>query len=127
MGSKIRRNDFCRVCGGKSLEKVISLGKTPPANAFLKKEELGQKEDFFPLKVFFCKNCSFAQLIDIVSPELLFKNYVYVSSTSPSFVSHFKELSKTAISKLNLKQGTLVVDIGSNDGILLRPFKEKGM
>lgn len=127
MGPKIKRNDFCRVCKRKNLEKVISLGKTPPANAFLKKKDLLVKEDFFPLEVFFCKDCGFVQLIDAVSHELLFRNYVYVSSTSPAFVSHFKELAEKTIFKLKLKQNSLVVDIGSNDGILLHPFKEKGM
>jgi len=67
------------------------------------------------------------QLIDIVSPKLLFKNYVYVSSTSPTFIQHFKELASYLKEKFNLASDSLIVDIGSNDGILLRPFKELGM
>ena len=120
------RND-CRVCKSKNLEKVISLGDQPPANAFLKKEDLDKNEPFFPLECHFCKNCSFVQLSDIVDPELLFKDYVYVSSTSNVFVQHFKELAEKVTKKFNLQKNSLVVDIGSNDGILLRPFKEKGM
>ena len=124
---QIKKNSNCRVCRHSNLQKVISLGSMPPANAFLKKEELDAKEQSFPLEVYFCKSCGFVQLVDIVDPELLFRNYVYVSSTSPVFVQHFRELAGKTINKLNLQKNSLVVDIGSNDGILLRPFKELGM
>ena len=122
----IQRKD-CRVCKGTRLEKVISLGMQPPANSFLRKEELSGKEHKFPLEVYFCHDCGFSQLIDVVSPELLFKNYVYVSSTSPVFIAHFRELAERLIEKFSLAKNSLIVDLGSNDGILLRPFKEKGM
>src|SRR3989344_1881203 len=123
----IKKNSNCRSCKGNNLQKVISLGSMPPANAFLKKEELNSKEASFPLEVYFCKNCGFVQLVDIVDPELLFRNYVYVSSTSPVFVQHFKELAHRIIDNFKLPKNSLVIDIGSNDGILLRPFKEMGM
>lgn len=122
-----RKRANCRVCGHGNLNKVISLGSMPPANAFLKKEELKAKEPSFPLEVYFCNNCAFVQLIDIVDPELLFRNYVYVSSTSPVFVEHFKELANNITARFNLQKDSLVVDVGSNDGILLKPFKELGM
>src|SRR3989338_9805223 len=123
----IKKNSNCRSCKGNNLQKVISLGSMPPANAFLKKEELNSKEASFPLEVYFCKNCGFVQLVDIVDPELLFRNYVYVSSTSPVFIQHFKELAHRIIENFKLPKNSLVIDIGSNDGILLRPFKDKGM
>lgn len=123
----IKEKKICRVCNGKNLKKVLSLGSTPPANAFLKKEELNNKEDFFPLELNFCKDCTFVQLTHTVSPELLFKNYVYVSSTSPVFIAHFQDLADKVIKRFKLPKNSLVVDIGSNDGILLRPFKEQGM
>jgi nucleoside-diphosphate-sugar epimerase len=106
---------------------VLSLGSTPPANAFLKNGEIGKPEQFFPLDLYFCKHCSFVQLLDIVSPELLFRNYVYLSSVSTSFVAHFEELAETICNRFNLSAGSLIADIGSNDGILLRPLKERGM
>ncbi|MBI2144005.1 NAD-dependent epimerase/dehydratase family protein [Candidatus Woesearchaeota archaeon] len=115
----------CRVCAGKSLQKVLSLGSTPPANAFLKSPK--DAEQFFPLELSFCNGCGFVQLANVVSPELLFRDYVYVSSTSPVFVQHFKDLSSLIIKRFSLQHGSLVVDVGSNDGILLRPFKEAGM
>ncbi|MBP9732115.1 MAG: NAD-dependent epimerase/dehydratase family protein [Candidatus Magasanikbacteria bacterium] len=118
----------CRVCASDKLEKVLSLGSTPPANAFLKKEDLTLgNEQSFPLELFFCKDCSFVQLGHVVSPDLLFHDYVYVSSTSPVFVSHFQSFSREMVEKFKLTADSLVVDIGSNDGILLRPYKEQGM
>ena len=122
-----KKNNLCRVCRSKGLKKVISLGNMPPANAFLKKEELAKKENSFPLECYYCSNCSFVQLVDVVDPELLFRDYVYVSSTSKVFVGHFNELAVNVCDKFNLPENSLVVDVGSNDGILLKPFKARGM
>ncbi|MBI2653765.1 NAD-dependent epimerase/dehydratase family protein [Candidatus Woesearchaeota archaeon] len=127
MQELIKKNKSCRICKSMQLQKVISLGSMPPANAFLKKEELSKTENIFPLEVYFCNDCGFVQLVDVVNPELLFRNYVYVSSTSPVFVNHFMELAGKVVEKFKLQNGSLVVDIGSNDGILLKPFKEMGM
>src|SRR3989338_5273479 len=120
------RNSSCRACKGTRMSRIFSFGPTPPANAFLKKEELEKPELFFPLDVYFCRACSLVQLMDIVSPELLFKDYVYVSSTSPAFVAHFQSFANDVFSRFNLSRGSLVVDIGSNDGIILQPFKVLG-
>src|SRR3990167_10571462 len=121
---KIKR---CRVCKSTKLINVLQFGMTPLANAFIKKEQLDLPEVFYPLEVYFCENCTFLQLGHVVSPELLFKNYVYVSSTSPVFANHFKEFATQMIKRFDLNKKSLVVDIGSNDGILLKPFKEQGV
>ncbi len=116
----------CRVCQNSNLKPVISLGKTPPANAFLKKNQLKLPEKFFPLQVNYCPICRQLQLSHVVSPELLFRDYVYVSSTSPVFIKHFEDYAKDVFTKLKLHKNDLVVDIGSNDGILLKPCKKLG-
>ena len=115
----------CRLCNSKKIKKVISLGKTPPANGFLKKKELLKKENFIPLDIFFCTNCSHLQLGSVVDPKLLFNNYVYVSGTSKVFLDHFKNYAFNLIKAFNLKKNDLVVDIGSNDGTFLSFFKKK--
>ena len=120
----VRRRTDCRACSKRNLVRILDLGKTPPANAFLKKP---QKQALYPLRVNWCKDCNMVQLAHIVDPKLLFENYVYVSSTSPVFVGHFEDLSKKIIKQLRLKKNSLVVDIGSNDGILLKPFQKRGM
>lgn len=123
----VEKRLICRVCEGGDLVKVLSFGATPPANAFVRQEDLSKPENSFPLECYYCKSCSFVQLLDIVSPELLFKNYVYVSSTSPVFVAHFDHFAETICKRFELPAGSLIADIGSNDGILLKPFKAKGM
>ncbi len=125
--SPVFKKNTCRVCLSHNLTPVINLGSTPLANAFLKKEEIDLEEKYYPLVVDFCNNCSFIQLGHVVSPKLLFSDYVYVSSTSPVFVKHFEDFSDFAIKKFNLNSKSFVIDIGSNDGILLKPFIKKGI
>ncbi len=120
-------NKTCRICKGTKFTKVFSFGPQPPANAFLKKEKLQKHEQFYPLDVYLCHNCNLLQLRDAVAPEILFKDYVYVSSTSPVFRKHFENVARQLIKRFNMKPSSLVIDIGSNDGILLRPFKNKGI
>ena len=123
---KVKKLDFCRLCKSKNLEKVLDLGKTPPANSFLKKSQLKDKEDFFPLVVNCCTDCGQLQLGHIVNPEILFRHYVWVSSTSSVTVRHFEEYANSVFKKIKLKKGDLVVEPGSNDGVLLKPFKNLG-
>lgn len=123
----IKKVTQCRVCKSVQLDKVLSFGPTPLANAFLTKKELDFPEAFYPLDLYLCNLCGLLQLGHVVSPHILFKNYVYVSSTSSVFVNHFKEFAREISSQFNLNKNSLVVDIGSNDGILLKPFKEIGM
>ncbi len=121
------RRKTCRLCGGAHLTLVLELAPTPPANAFVPKEELHKTQQCFPLDVFFCEDCAHVQLLDIVDPSVLFENYVYVSGTSPSFVAHFESYAKSVLDQFKPKPGSLVLDIGSNDGTLLRFFQKAGM
>jgi len=84
------------------------------------------EENFYPLTLYKCEKCGLVQLIDVVDQQELFSNYVYYSSTSPSFMEHFKKFAKQAFDKNLIVEGQLVIDVGSNDGILLKPFKELG-
>lgn len=106
---------------------VLELAPTPPANAFVSRDELDQPQPCFPLDVFFCEDCCHAQLLDVVAPSVLFENYVYVSGTSPAFVAHFESYARDILRQFQPAAGSLVVDIGSNDGTLLRFFQQAGM
>jgi len=123
----IKKVIACRVCKSKKLTKVFRFGPTPLANAFLTKDQLDLPEAFYPLDVVFCENCSFLQLGHVASPHTLFDKYVYVSSTSPVFVSHFKKFAVDIVSGFKLNNKSFIIDIGSNDGILLKPYKKAGM
>jgi SAM-dependent methyltransferase len=121
------RRPTCRLCGGTHLTLVLELAPTPPANAFVSRAELDQPQPMFPLDVFFCEDCFHVQLLDVVDPSVLFENYVYVSGTSPSFVAHFENYAKSVLEQFRPAPGSLVLDIGSNDGTLLRFFQQAGM
>lgn len=115
----------CRLCESIKLSKVLALKPTPLANEFVNDPQV--KQQTYPLELFECQSCGHVQLSTIVDPELLFKNYVYVSGTSPVFIEHFRKYAEWAISLFNLQADDLVLDIGSNDGTLLRFFKDAGM
>ena len=118
----------CRLCESSNLEKVIELTPTPPGNNFLRADELGQPEPEYPLECYFCRECYHLQLGHVVDPKILFRsNYSYVSGTSPVFVKHLAGYARDMVRRYELKPGSLVADIGSNDGTCLRFFKEAGM
>lgn len=117
----------CRLCESKNLKVVIDLGNSPPPNTLLKKSQLKSKESIFPLKVNYCVSCGQLQLSHVVSPEIMFRHYPYVSSTSKVMVDHFEQYAKSSVKNLKLQKGQLVVEMGSNDGILLKFFKDQKM
>ncbi|NBU82601.1 MAG: methyltransferase domain-containing protein, partial [Flavobacteriaceae bacterium] len=115
----------CRSCGNTNMKKVISLGKSPLANNLL--DIIDQEYETFPLEMDYCPICHNCQLNYVVPAELMFDDYLYVSSTSKSFREHFEKAADEYIERFNLDSDSIVVDIGSNDGIFLKPLKEKGI
>ena len=105
---------------------ALSLAPTPPANDFRSKDAFTSIQEAFPLELRLCDACGHVQLAHVVDPESLFTDYVYVSGTSSSFVSHFKSYAGAAWQSAGADNGDLVVDIGSNDGTLLKAFKTLG-
>jgi len=114
----------CRICKNEDLKIFLSLGKSPLANSFLAEEDLNKEEKKYPLELVFCSNCKLVQLSYVVDPELMFKNYVYVTSTTKTFQRHFTQMAEEIGNKFNLTEKSLVVDIGSNDGLLLKGFQK---
>jgi nucleoside-diphosphate-sugar epimerase/2-polyprenyl-3-methyl-5-hydroxy-6-metoxy-1,4-benzoquinol methylase/dTDP-4-dehydrorhamnose 3,5-epimerase-like enzyme len=112
----------CRVCGNNRLENYLSLGLSPLANNLLK--NANSKSDMYPLELMYCHICSNSQLSVVVPPDEMFNNYLYLSSTAESFRKHFSDLALKLKKELSLKKSSLVVDIGSNDGIFLKPLKD---
>jgi hypothetical protein len=101
------------------------LGFQPLANNLL--SDLSEKEEFYPLDVNWCSDCFNCQLSYVVEPEKLFLNYLYLSSTGKSFTNHFLDAAKLYVKEFSLnKKTSCIIDIGSNDGIALKPFKDLG-
>ena len=115
----------CRSCGNKKLQRVISLGYQPLANNLLNKKD--DKCDLYPLEVNYCNNCHNCQLSIAVDPKKMFSNYLYTSSTSKSFRDHFVNAAKKYINDFKLnKKKSYIIDVGSNDGVALKPFRDLG-
>ncbi len=113
----------CRSCGNTKLKRVVSLGYQPLANNLLKNKN--DKSELYPLEVNFCDKCFNCQLSVAVDPKKMFSNYLYTSSTSKIFRDHFVKAAKKYIKDFNLRpKKSYIIDVGSNDGIALKPFKE---
>lgn len=110
----------CRLCGQLNAIEFLDLGWQPLANKYPTYAEFGA-EDFFPLQVFFCLTCKNAQLGTVVSRPRMFEDYFYLSSVNKGLVRHFEDLAE------QLASAHFVVDVGSNDGILLAPLQKLGV
>ena len=117
----------CRSCGRKGLKTILSLGRTPLANALRRPEDAGQPEATFPLDLAFCTGCSLVQILDTVPPEHLFDDYPYFSSFSDTMVSHAATLANRLMIERKLGPMSLVAEAASNDGYLLKAYKAAGV
>jgi nucleoside-diphosphate-sugar epimerase len=114
----------CRCCGSKKLKRVISLGFQPLANNLINIRT--DKTEKYPLEMNYCSNCHNCQLSVAIDPKKMFNKYFYLSSTSNSFRQHFEKAAKKYKKEFKLNKNSYVVDIGSNDGVGLVPFKNMG-
>ena len=113
----------CRPCASKNLTKILSLKPTPLANNLFKIKRKKQKN--FPLNLLKCNNCGHIQLSVVINEKLLFKNYNYL--TGISLVKHFSEYAKNISNNFFNNQKFTIVDIGSNDGLLLKSINKKNI
>jgi nucleoside-diphosphate-sugar epimerase len=115
----------CRSCGNTKLKRVVSLGYQPLANNLLNKEN--EQCEQYPLEVNYCSNCHNCQLSVSVNAKKMFSNYLYTSSTSKIFRDHFIKAANKYSKDLKLdKKKSYIIDIGSNDGVALKPFLNLG-
>jgi SAM-dependent methyltransferase len=117
----------CRSCGADGLELVLSLGRTPLANALLTQEQLAQPEPHYPLDLAFCPSCALVQITKTVPPEELFSDYLYFSSFSDTMLRHAQALVARLIVERQLGPQSLVVELASNDGYLLQYYARTGV
>ena len=120
-------NPTCRSCGQGGLRPILSLGSTPLANALLTEQELEQPEATFPLDLVFCPACSLVQITETVPPEILFREYAYLSSFSDTVVQNAGDIVRRLIGLEGLGPQSLAIEIASNDGYLLQHYHHKGI
>ncbi|MGH9858516.1 MAG: class I SAM-dependent methyltransferase [Candidatus Acidiferrales bacterium] len=114
----------CRACDSQALSPVLSLGEVPLANSYLSADQLHLPEPRFPLEIYFCESCSLLQLRHVVSPDVLFSHYLYMTGTNQTIVKHNQALAAAVSRELGLSAGDLVVEVASNDGSLLACFNK---
>jgi SAM-dependent methyltransferase len=118
----------CRGCDHTGLHPVLDLGQMPPSDRILTRDQLKLEERKFPLDVGFCPRCSLVQILETVPPEFLFgDDYMYFSSFSPAWLEHCRKNALELIGDRKLGPQSLVVELASNDGYLLKNFVEKGV
>lgn len=117
----------CRSCGSRPLQPILSLGRTPLANALLTADRLGEPEPRYPLDLAFCPACSLVQITETVPPEVLFADYPYFSSFSDTMVRSARDLAGRLARERKLGADSMAMEIASNDGYLLQHYRDLGV
>jgi len=117
----------CRSCRAPLTTTFIDLGEMPLANSYLTESDLDRAEPRYPLHVRVCDQCLLVQAADVVDPRDIFSDYAYFSSYSDAWVEHARRFAAMAIPRFGLGPDSLVMEVASNDGYLLRHFIERGV
>jgi SAM-dependent methyltransferase len=118
----IKKRNTCRLCESKDLQLIYKMPASPPVDNFRVVGESEISLPNFPMDLYLCNVCGHAQLLDIVDPDILYGNYIYTSSSSSDLDSHFKEYAESIVKYFKYQRNDKVLDIGSNDGLLLSKF-----
>src|SRR5260370_970217 len=116
---------ICRVCRSDHLEQFLDLGDQPHCNSLLAPDQLGRREPFYPLRVWFCRDCTTVQIDHTVPKEEMFGEYLYVSGTTETLRRHFRESAERLAERVRLGPGDLVVAIGSQDSTWLAVLRAR--
>jgi hypothetical protein len=117
----------CRVCGTRELEPIVSLGSMPLANSYLAPADLDRAEPRYALDLVRCRACTLVQITEIVPPEVLFRDYLYLSSYSTTMLKHAETLVSRLVAERKLGKESLAVEVASNDGYLLQYYVRAGV
>ena len=127
MHGSFYKRESCRLCNSQNLEKVLELKPTPLCDAYIAADRDSEDQALYPLDLFLCHNCGYVHLPYVVNPEIIYRDYIYVTTSSLGLADHFENYVNRIMHYLKPSKGSLVMDIGSNDGTLLRFFKARGM
>jgi SAM-dependent methyltransferase len=127
MQKHVTHKTACRLCGSTSLDHVLPIRPSAIGDAFVTADRLNEPQELYPLDCYLCLECGHLQNLDVVDPDVLFRDYTYRTSVSLGLVEHFKRYAHSVVENLGIPNGSLVVEIGSNDGSLLKAFKNEGM
>jgi SAM-dependent methyltransferase len=125
--SAVTRRTTCRLCESSDLLLALPIKPSPIADCFVSAKRRDEVQPLFPLDLYQCQTCGHAQNLDVVNPSLLFREYLFNTGSSAGLVEHFRQYASHVVAKYNIKPNSLIVEIGSNDGTLLKFFKALGM
>ena len=120
------KNKRCRFCNSERTTKIIDFGEVGLAGGFLLPNEF-KKEKKYKQQLYFCEDCFLLQIINKVESKLLFKDYFYFSSAISTLRRHFRDYAEEVTKEFLIPEKSTLVEIGCNDGILLKPFVELGI
>lgn len=127
MKSSCTRRTDCRLCGSPALTPALPIAASPIGDHYVPADRLAMPQPSHPLDLFLCAACGHLQLLDVLPPDLLFGDYTFVTSSSPGLVDHFRRHAEDVVRRTTPPAGSLVVEIGSNDGSLLRFYRDLGL
>lgn len=116
----------CRLCHGTNVELVVKLDPVPLAEKYTTDRHTPDENGVFPTDLYLCRDCGHVQILDIIDSDKLWDDYTYHSAQTRGIVEHFETVADQVVHQRQPKPGSLVIDVGSNDGSLLRPFKTRG-
>ena len=121
------KKNLCRLCGSKNLFEFLDLGFSPISDQIVTKEQLDEQEATYPVTVNSCTDCGFCQLGFVVPPELMYnENYSYDGSATMGLRKHHISIANQICDNFKLDHDSLVIDVGSNAGVLLSGFRDRG-
>jgi SAM-dependent methyltransferase len=126
MAVKYQVRRTCRLCDSTAVTAVVPIRPSPIADAYVPASSCHEKQDLYPLDLYLCRRCGHVQLLTVVDPHVLFREYLYTTSLSAGLVEHFRKYVDDFLGRFTCAPGALAVDVGSNDGTLLRFFQERG-
>ena len=124
---ELRHDAHCRVCRSKTIKELFRLQPTPPEDLFLVKSKCYLSTNTYPLVLAMCENCGYIHLPYILNPEISYSNYIYETRVTVGLDSHYQKYAKDVTAFAQLAKNSFVIDLGSNDGTMLRAFKTCGM
>ncbi len=126
MTIQVFHRETCRLCDSQNVELVVKLEPIPLAENYCDDSAMGKSADRYPIDLYMCTDCGHVHQLDVVDSKSLWENYTYYSGDAKGMPEHFNQVAAKIIGRYKPPADALVIDIGSNDGSLLHPFKDAG-
>ena len=121
-----KTNKYCRLCNSAKLEKVVQIGDTPVSEKYSDSKDQKPNDSLVPLDLYYCLECGHVQIIHVVNPDFLWDKFTFKTSRNLKISQHYQNYVQDLVKFSGNEEKKFVIDIGSNDGTLLKIFKNNG-